>query len=35
MKVVLEAISEDFSHETEIALEHDTATWEFSCEIVR
>jgi hypothetical protein len=35
MKAVLEGISEDFSHETEIALEHVTATWEFPCEIVR
>jgi hypothetical protein len=29
MKAVLEGISEDFSRETEIALEHVTATWEF------
>ncbi len=29
IKTVLEGISEDFSHETEIALEHVTATWEF------
>jgi hypothetical protein len=35
MKVVLEGISEAFSRETEITLEHVTATWNFSCEIVR
>jgi hypothetical protein len=31
IKAVPEGISEDFSHETGIALEHVTATWEFSC----
>jgi hypothetical protein len=29
IKAVLVGISEEFSHETEIALEHITATWEF------
>jgi hypothetical protein len=29
IKTVLEGVSEDFSHETEIALEHVTATWKF------
>jgi hypothetical protein len=33
MKAVLEGISEGFSLETEIALEHVTATWNFSCEL--